>query len=308
MFKYTQSSVGRDEVWTCMCVPLAFTSNCNSFGSVTVFFLVRISASFVTLNMPLPSKTRSGASKRTDVNISDLSDESKKIIDAITLKLDEKLEEIRVEFRMALAEKAESIKILESQVKILQSRVEKLEDAIDEGDAYERRDTLIISGEGLPEVSQDESSVSVVCSVVKDKLKLNLQTSDISTAHRMGRKPASQAPDKRKLVVKLCRRDVKKDILMAAKNLKPNIYVNESLTPIRSTILFVLRKMRRSHPNVIKGSTSMDGRVFAWIASDPGRPDSSNVRVLVNSHTKLLKLSEEKLGLPLESFIDQWSH
>ena len=183
---------------------------------------------------------------------------------------------------MALAEKTEKIQVLESQVKTLLNRVEKLEDAIDEGDAYERRDTLIISGEGSV-VSQDETPVDVICSLVKEKLKLNLHQSDISTAHRMGRKSVSQAADKRKLVVKLCRRDVKRDILNAAKNLKPNIYVNESLTPLRSTILFVLRKMRRAHPNVIKGSNSMDGRVFAWISSDPGRPDSSNVRILVNS-------------------------
>ena len=106
--------------------------------------------------------------------------------------------------------------------------------------------------------------------------------------------------------MKLCRRDIKKDIILAGKNLKPNFYVNESLTPVRNTILFVLRKMRRSHPNIIKGSCTIDGRVFAWVAPTPG--GQNNVRVLVNSHSRLLKLCEENLRTPLCSFIEQWPY
>ena len=237
--------------------------------------------------MAPPSKTRALTRTSDDSKSSDLNDESKKIIEAISLKLDEKLDQFRAEFRAALAEKNEEIIILKTQVSSLQNRVEKLEEAIDEGDAYERRDTLLFSGDGLPVVSADEVPVNVVCSMVKEKLRLNLNPTDISTAHRMGRKPTSQATDRRKLVVKLCRRDLKRDILMAARNIKPDIYVNESLTPLRSKILFALRKMRRSHPHILKGSTSIEGRVFAWIASDPGRLDSPHVRILVNSISKL---------------------
>ena len=195
----------------------------------------------------------------------------------------------REEFRAALESKTTQITNLKSEVSHLKDRIVKLEERIDDGDAYERRDTLIFTGDGVPVGLSDENPVSVVCGLVREKLKIAIQPSDISTAHRMGRKPVTQAPDTRKLVVKFCRRDIKKDILLAGKNLKPNFYVNESLTPIRNTILFALRKMRRAHPNIVKGACTIDGRVFAWVSPSP--ESQSNVRILVNSHSSLLKLS-----------------
>ena len=255
--------------------------------------------------MAPPNKSRAVTRSSEEPKSPDLSEESKKIINAINLKLDEKLDQIRVEFRAALAEKNAEIAALKTHFSSLQTRVEKLEEAIDDGDAYERRDTLLFSGDGVPAVSTDEIPASVVCSLVKEKLRLNLNPTDISTAHRMGRKPNTQATDRRKLVVKLCRRDLKRDILMAAKNIKPDFYVNESLTPLRSKILFALRKIRRSHPHILKGSSSIEGRVFAWIASDPGRADSPYARILVNSLSKLSSFCEENLNLPLSNFIDQ---
>lgn len=58
----------------------------------------------------------------------------------------------------------------------------------------------------------------------------------ISTAYHLGEKPVSPFVDKRSIIFNLCRRDIKRDILNACKELKPKLHVNESLTPTRSTL------------------------------------------------------------------------
>lgn len=229
-----------------------------------------------------------------------LSAEGRKIVSAIKMEI----KKIHEDFLSKLEEKNREILVLKGDVSYLRGRVSQLEERIDDADAYERRDTLIISGEGLPPVVEDENTSTLACSIIKEKLKINLTSSDISTSHRLGRKPNdSQRPDRRKIILKLCRRDLKKDILYASKSLKPNIYVNESLTPLRNTILYVLRKMKKSHPNVIKGSSTYDGRVFAWITTG-----ETTRRILVNSHDKLGEVSTEIIGKPLSEFILEWPH
>ena len=155
-------------------------------------------------------------------------------------------------------------------------------------------------------MTEGENTTEIACNLIKNKLKINLIPTDISTSHRLGRKPQdAQRPDKRKLILKLCRRDLKKDLLYASKSIKPDIYVNESLTPQRNTILYVLRQMKRLHPTIMKGSTTIDGRVFAWIST--GNGDATR-RILVNSREKLGELSRNYLDKPVEDFIPQWPH
>ena len=54
--------------------------------------------------------------------------------------------------------------------------------------------------------------------------------------------------------MKFCRRDVKRDLIMASKwQTNPYIYVNESLTPTWKTIYDTLRKMKRKRTTLLKG-------------------------------------------------------
>ena len=122
------------------------------------------------------------------------------------------IKQIHVDFLAKLDEKNREIASLSEEVSFLRGRVSQLEEKIDEGDAYERRDTLIISGQGLPAVTEGENTTEIACNLIKNKLKINLIPTDISTSHRLGRKPQdAQRPDKRKLILKLCRSDLKKD-------------------------------------------------------------------------------------------------
>lgn len=132
---------------------------------------------------------------------------------------------------------------------------------------------------------------------------------DISTSHRLGKKPTTQAADRRRVVVKLLRRDLKKDILYACRQLKPDFYASESLTPLRNTILYVLRKMKRAHGDAVVGCSSIDGRVFGWVKPPTdGPPGLKNVKILVNSHVQLQDFALQYLDRPVSDFIDQWPH
>ena len=62
-------------------------------------------------------------------------------------------------------------------------------------------------------------------------LKINVSSTDISTAHRVDKKTSNQQVDKRNIIMKLCRRGLKGDVLRACRQLKPDFYINESLTP-----------------------------------------------------------------------------
>ena len=88
----------------------------------------------------------------------------------------------------------------------------------------------------------------------------------ISTSHRTGPKPRSpQVEDKRNIIVKLCRRYLKGELLSACRKCKPNFYINESLTPTRSAILYALRKAKRMSPGVVAGCNSENGRVYVYV-------------------------------------------
>lgn len=180
-----------------------------------------------------------------------------------------------------------------------------MEEKIDDADAYERRDTVIVSGKAVPTVTDGESCLQIVSDLLKNELKLIVPATDISTAHRLGKRPATQQPDNRSIIVKLCRRDLKKDILDACRQLKPEMYVNESLTPTRNTIMYVLRKAKRKCPDKISGCISIDGRVCVFVKPpNPDAPGARNSRMFVNTPHKLELFCHDILETPLATFIE----
>ena len=199
-------------------------------------------------------------------------------------------DKLRDNFSEMLASKTEEITELRSEVQLLKKKVSILEEHVDGANAYGRRDCIIISG-GIPAETQGENCVELVRNVFKEKLRLEIATSDISTAHRLGKR--SQASDhKPSIIIKLCRRDIKRDIFSASKQQIQSpgrIFVNESLTPLRSTIFYALRRMKRDHPNIIKGCTTIDGKVIIVFTAAPpsASAHSRDVRHLVNSREKL---------------------
>ena len=161
-----------------------------------------------------------------------------------------------------------------------------MEEKIDDADAYERRDTIILSGNDVPSATPGEIVSDIVCGVVRDRLKLGMDVTDISAAHRLGPKLKSQGPDRRKIIVKLCRRERKYDLITACKQTKPpNLFINENLAPTRNNILFSLRRAKKKFLNIVAACSSHDGKVYAWIKPpNLGRTPPNSIRISPPSH------------------------
>lgn len=213
-------------------------------------------------------------------------------------------------FNNILKKKEDQIDRLQKNIGVLESRVEWLEDQVDSNSAYERRDTLILSG-ALPAVQQDERCDELVRQLVRDQLRINLHETDISTAHRLGKKPKQQGPDHRRIIFKLCRRDTKTEILNSCRQHKPNFFINESLTATRNTILYALRQARKKNPNRLGSCRSSEGNVCVWLpaegqaaARDP--PTRRFNRIIVNTRRKLDEILSNQIGCTSEAFVAEW--
>jgi len=139
-------------------------------------------------------------------------------IDALSIKLEDRYEELKSEITGLQTALEESKKETE-QVKV------KLEDL----ENRSRRNNLIIHGLGAEQSSGeswDETEVKV-CEVLKEKLDLELDGTDFKRVHRMGK-----ATPKGRPVMAMCTNfKTKSMILKAARNQKPEgIYITEDLS------------------------------------------------------------------------------
>ena len=191
------------------------------------------------------------------LNECDLSSESlkivKKMFEYFETKLARKDEQIRETLNTVkeLQEEIKELRKVEKKVEILEKTVETLKIKIDENEQYERRGTLIMSG-AIPPAQSDEDCSTIVRSIFRER-NLIINKEDISIAHRIGRKRPEGNIDNRNRIVKLTRRDLKSDIINACKQRDPKVYINESLTPTRSTISYVLRQVKKLHNNHMGG-------------------------------------------------------
>ena len=96
--------------------------------------------------------------------------------------------------------------------------------------------------------------------------------------------------------------------MASCKTYKPDFYKNEDLSREKQTIMYVLCEAKRKFPNIVSGSSRVDGRISAWIK--PQHPDerSSNCRVNVKSLEKLKNFCRDTIDTKLETFISRWPH
>ena len=223
--------------------------------------------------------------------------------------IQDELSNFKTEIMEQLGTRTTEIQELKADVKVLKQEVEKLKSYIDDSDCYERRDTIIFSGNKIPASNVGENCTEIVRQIVKNELKIEISPTDISTSHRLGRKPSAQGQDRRNIVVKLCRRDLKRDLITASKKQgrTTGLFINESLTPTRQKLLYALRQIKRSHPDKINGCTSIEGRIYAYTKSP--NPSSSNrdMRHLITSSESLQKFCDEYIKLPLENFLQNYT-
>ena len=232
------------------------------------------------------------------------------VFQSFQYKFETMFDQLRTELLSVSKEQREKIEHLEAENIVLHKKIEKLEDKIDCNDAYERRDTVILSGKAVPPVGRDEDCSLLTCKLIKDKLNYVISPNDISVVHRLGDKKISQGPDRRNIIVKFCRRNSKVDIVAAARRMKAeNFFINESLTPVRQTIAYVLRKAKSQFPAIISGSTTLDGKNYVWLKPpNSSAPDARPVRHAVYTYDRLVQFCTKSLGKPLSHFLDTWTH
>ena len=209
------------------------------FNSSSIFNVFNLVFSFEFLN-------------EIGVDLSSLSADNKALvhvlIGGIRKLLDRQFEEERRAWDSKFGE-------LQEQISALQNRNDDLEN-------YGRRNTIVISGPSLPQVVRDENCIDLATEIIKENLGMQeFRRTDIDVAHRLG-KPRLGSLDKRNIIVKLVRRENKRKIFTACRIRKPqNLYINESVSKTRSTILYVLRKASKDFPTKFGPCTTEDGNV-----------------------------------------------
>ena len=247
------------------------------------------------------AKTSTGSNGSTDAEVyTDLSDISRRI----THEINNKFAQFKEEMIALLDSKDSKIASLEEEIASLKKNLAAVDERCDEADAYERRDTVIVSGGELPDNPADgENCSQIFCNIIKNKVGLIIKPSDISVAHRLSRKPASQSEVRRGIIVKLCRREVKHDLMKACKS----VYVNESLTPTRNAILYGLRQAKKKFPDRISGYGSIDGKVFVWIKpANSNAPNMRNSKMFVNNKIRFDALCSDILKCDSSKLVSSW--
>ena len=193
--------------------------------------------------------------------------------------------------RQIVEAKDDRIDDLEQEVMTLRRRIMQMEDRSDEAEAYSRRDTVVVSGSDfLPQWN------------------LDLRQCDISVAHRIGSRPPAATPDRRNIIIKLCRRETKRQIFEACRAVKPkNFFVNESLTPTRNSCAYGLRQAKKRFPNIVAGYGSLDGKVYVLIKPpNPNAPNAFNSRMWINTKTNFIDLCTKILKCDHTTIVNKW--
>ena len=172
-------------------------------------------------------ETRSGANSSLHLlkdllspsELSTLSNDSKLLYKAIDKSLSIHIKEIIEQYDEQLAVKESQIADLTSRVasleetnKELHTKLNTVQNGLDAIDQYERRDSLIISGDVLPRECDLENSTQVIVNTINSYLSVPITSDDINVAHRLGRPKEGQS---RPIIVKLMSRSKKAQIVRA---------------------------------------------------------------------------------------------
>lgn len=238
-------------------------------------------------------------------DISKLSEESKLIVSILMYTVNQSQEL----FVKANEEKDKVIKGLTEKVTKLEHKLLIIDNKLEEKVSKERLNDIVIGGPNVPLGQLNEDTKSVVIGIFREKLQLNIPPHDITVSHRIGKRNLDNT-DKRSILVKLARNEIKNDILTACKTRKPErIYINENLSPARNTIMYVLRKAKKDFPNIVSGYNSMDGNVYAWI--NPPNMNASGARasrMQINDYNKLSHFCTEIINSSVSTYISEWQH
>lgn len=221
-----------------------------------------------------------------------ISEEGKTIVHLLTNKFEKAVQEIK----NLIAIKDAKISELERDLITLKKENVDLRDRIDDVEASQRNDTVVMSGDLVPDGSPNEATTEVFAGVIKEHLKIKMAPEDVCDAFRVGRRTLKQGSDRRNILIKLRHSKVKSNLITSCKTVKPKgLYINESLTPQRSAILYALRQAKRRFPGKIDGCGSQDGRTYVWVKTPDEK--AKNTKHYINSQNMLENFCNKCLNI-----------
>lgn len=212
-----------------------------------------------------------------------LSQESKTMVTILKMVITNQFTTEIEALKEELTNKDSAILKLQSEVSDLQHKVTYLETTIDSVEQYERRDTIIVSGPSLPSEVHTENAKNIIVNTIRNHLKINIKDEDISVAHRLGKVNQNK---KRPIIMKLVNRSMKHDLVSACINLKPNLYINESLTPTRQALFKKVLAVRAQHRAKFQQCHTQEGRIIVKLKN-------STVRHVIVDHQGLVEFLDK---------------
>lgn len=201
-------------------------------------------------------------------------------------------------------------KALKEENIALKKTLAVLDERIDENEAYERKATLILSGDEIPPMATGyelpDKTLHTALDLFKSKLKLSgIRPEHISISHRLKENPKSNSTLKRDIMVKFSHREAKNTVLTAARKMKvPNFYVNEQLTSTRKKIATSLRIAKKNHPSIIASTSSQQGSIYVWVKPPrPDQPGARNTRFCINTMAKLQDFCSKTLNISVDAIL-----
>ena len=168
--------------------------------------------------------------------------------EALTMEREELYESITFD----LAESKMKAETLETKNDDLTLQITKLEEEVDSLQQYSRRNCLLIHQvHEVPKEDTDELALGII----KEKLNIHLDGSDLDRSHRIGRKTNTKS---RPIIVKFTSYNTRNKVFRAKRKLKGlGITITESLTKHRMQLLNEAKQITG-----VKTTWTMDGRIF----------------------------------------------
>ena len=186
------------------------------------------------------------------------------------LNLKEEIASLKDAFNQLRQQKEQEIKDLKTRISILEnnnqdelplspalSEIRNTVQLIEESQTQLQQENIknicVITG-SLPEYTSNENGKEVVTKMIEEKLKIKVNQNSISEVFRLGSKRTGDSiriKDTRPLRFKVNEEGLKSKLISACIKQKPDIYVNEYLTPKNKALLKKALTIRKDHRNLI---------------------------------------------------------
>ena len=197
---------------------------------------------------------------------------------------------------------AEERKKHQAEVAALKQEIRELKDERDHDENYGRKNSIIISGSAIPKSLLNEDTYNVAASIVNSNTGISITRSDIDVCHRLPSRKAEDDQNKKSIIVKFVRREVKHRIIQAARQKKPkNVYFNDSLSRTRGKIRYVLAKAKKYQNGKISSIKTDDGNIKVF--TPPLQSGGSFIRTTINTKAQLDDFLMTKFGYNSSRFL-----